>query len=221
MRQMKLKSMNFSPPDPSPQSSKTEEVARWNWSAWLWRLRRWKLGYQRLLMGASPRMGDTTRMRQRRTRPRHHPCKGEREVRPSRRNWSTWCLGRVQPGEQKSNPHALLVLLLRRPPCARESQCLLAVCLHGETWMPSSMLQACYMLVHLFHLIQNVVQLLVPSIEKAVHSFQLSIEPFFTKSIYIRQCGFTRPEFFLLGDGAIALRDSLAILPWQDRVSRH
>ena len=77
-------------------------------------------------MSASPRMGDTTRMRQSRFRPRHHPCKGEREVRPSRRNWSSWCLGRVQPGEQKSHPHASLVLLLRRPPCARESSCFLA-----------------------------------------------------------------------------------------------
>ena len=48
-------------------------------------LRRWELSHQRLLMGASPRIGDTTRMRQRRTRPRHRPCKGEREVQPSRR----------------------------------------------------------------------------------------------------------------------------------------
>ena len=77
-------------------------------------------------MSASPRMEDTTRMRHCRTRPRHHSCKGEREVRPSRRNWSSWCLGRVQPGEQKSHPHASLVLLLRCPPCARVSSCLLA-----------------------------------------------------------------------------------------------
>ena len=33
--------------------------------------------------------------------------------------------GPVQPGVQKSNPHALLVLLLRRPPCVREFWCLL------------------------------------------------------------------------------------------------
>ena len=96
----------------------------------------------------------------------------------------------------------------------------LPVCLHGETWLPSSMLQTCYMLVHLSHLIRNLVQLLVPSIEtavhsveKVVHSFLLSIEYFLKESIYIRQRGFTRPELFLLGDGAFALRDSLALLP--------
>ena len=84
-------------------------------------------------------------------------------------------------------------------------------------WLPSSMLQACYMLVHLSHLIRNLVQLLVPSIEKTVHSFLLFIKPFFKKSIYICQRGFTRPELFLLGNGAIALRDSLALLPWHFR----
>ena len=115
----------------SPRSRRTEEVARWRWSPRLWRFRRWELSHQRLLMGASPRMGDTTRIRQRHTRPRHHPCKGEREVWPSRRSWSSWCLDRVQPGVQKSIPHALLVLLLRRPPYARESQCLLA---HLPPW---------------------------------------------------------------------------------------
>ena len=87
----------------------------------------------------------------------------------------------------------------------------------AQTWLPSSMLQACYMLVHLSHLIRNLVQLLVPSIEKDVYSFLLFIEPFFKQSIHIRQRGFTRPEFFLLGDGAIALRDSLALLPWHFR----
>ena len=82
------------------------------------------------------------------------------------------------------------------------------------------LIQAVCKLVHLSHLIRNLVQLLVPSIEtavhsveNAVHSFLLSIEYFLKKSIYIRQRGFTRPEFFLLGDGAIALRDSLALLP--------
>ena len=109
------------PLDSCSRSRRTEEVARWRWSLRLWRLRRWELSHQRLLMGASPRKGDTTLMRQHRARPRHHPCKGEREVRPSRRNWSSWRLGRVQPGVQKSHPHALLVLLLRRPPCACES----------------------------------------------------------------------------------------------------
>ena len=65
-------------------------------------------------------------MRQRRSRTRYHPCKGEREVRPSRRNWSSWCLGWVQPGVQKSHSPESFVLLLRRPPCTRESSRLLA-----------------------------------------------------------------------------------------------
>ena len=86
----------------------------------------------------------------------------------------------------------------------------LPVYLHGETRLPSSMLQACYMLVHRSHFIRSLVQLLVPSIGIAIHS----IESFFTNSIYIRQREFTRPECFLLGNGTIALRDSLAILPW-------
>ena len=129
-RRMESKSMNLpsssQPLDSSPQSRRTEEVARWRWSPRLWRLRRWELSHQRMLMSASPRMGDTTGMQHCRSRPRYHPCKGEREVRPSRRNWSSWCLSRVRPGVQKSHPHASLVLLLRRPPCARESSCLLA-----------------------------------------------------------------------------------------------
>ena len=80
------------------------------------------------------------------------------------------------------------------------------------------------MLVHDSRPIRSLVQLLVPSIEAAVHSiekavhfFLLFIERFFKKSIYVRQHGFTRPEFFLVGDGAIALRDSLAFLPWHVR----
>ena len=126
MKRMKLKSMNFSPSDPSPRSNKTEEVAAWRRSPRRWRLRRWELSHQRLFMSASPWMGATAWMWQGHTRPRYPPCKGEREVRPSRRDWSSWWLGRVQPGVQKSYLHALLVLLLRRPPCARESSCLLA-----------------------------------------------------------------------------------------------
>ena len=49
--------------DSSPQSRRTEEVARWRWSPRLWRLHRWELSHQRLMMSASPRTGDTTRMR--------------------------------------------------------------------------------------------------------------------------------------------------------------
>ena len=35
--------------------------------------------------------------------------------------------------------------------------------------------------------------------------------------MYIRQRGLVRPEFFLLGDGATVLRDSLAPVPWHVR----
>ena len=73
------------------------------------------------------------------------------------------------------------------------------VCLHGETWLPSSMFQACYMLVDLFHLlfhlIRNLVQRLVPSIES-----------FFHHSIYILHRGLARPKFFFLGDGSLPSR---------------
>ena len=48
---------------------------------------------------------------------------------------------------------------------------------------------------------------------------QLSIEYFFKKSIYVRQPELVRPEFFLLGDGAIAPTDSLAPVPWHVRVN--
>ena len=90
------------------------------------------------------------------------------------------------------------------------------VCLHGKTWLPSSMLQACYMLVHFSHLLRNLVELLVQSIvhsiEKTVHSFQLSIQPFFTKSIYNPKRELARPKFFFLGDRVIALGNCLARL---------
>ena len=66
-----------------------------------------------------------------------------------------------------------------------------------------------------FHLSRNLFQLFVPSIEVAVHSFQLSIESFFTKSIYISLRELARPKFFYLGDEAIALGDCLALLPYK------
>ena len=53
----------------------------------------------------------------------------------------------------------------------------------------------------------------------ALHYFQLSIESFFKKSIYICQRGLVAPEFVLLGDEAIALGDSLAPLPCHIRVN--
>ena len=68
-------------------------------------------------------MGDTTWAPQRRSRPRRHPCKGEREVRPSRRNRSRSSI-RLKPFVQFNYPRAPPELLWRRPPCARESSCL-------------------------------------------------------------------------------------------------
>ena len=53
----------------------------------------------------------------------------------------------------------------------------------------------------------------------ALHPIQLSIESFSKKSIYVRQRGLVSPKFFLLGDGAIALGDSLAPVPWHIRVN--
>ena len=83
------------------------------------------------------------------------------------------------------------------------------VCLHGKTWLPSAMFQACQTLIDtssflyiFFHLIRNLVQFPVPSIES-----------FFHHSIYILHRGLARPEFFLLEDGVIALGDSLTLLP--------
>ena len=76
-------------------------------------------------MTISPRMGDTTWVLQRRPRPKCRPYKGEREVRPSCRNWSR-SLVRLKPFVQYSYLHASLVLPWQRPPCARESSCLQA-----------------------------------------------------------------------------------------------
>ena len=46
-----------------------------------------------------------------------------------------------------------------------------------------------------------------------LHSIQLSIESFFKQFIHVRQRGLIRPKFILVGDGAIALGDSLAPVP--------
>ena len=85
-RRMELKSIFFSPLDSSPRSRRTEVVARWRWSPLLWRFCRWELSHRRLLLCASPRMRDTTWARHRRPRSKRHPCKGDQEVRLSRRN---------------------------------------------------------------------------------------------------------------------------------------
>ena len=75
----------------------------------------------------------------------------------------------------------------------------LPVCLHGKTWPPSSMLQACHMLVH--H-IRNLIHLFL---EVAHHQLY--------PSMYILHRGLARPKFFFLGDGVTALGDCLARLP--------
>ena len=58
-----------------------------------------------------------------------------------------------------------------------------------------------------------------PLSKKLIYFRVQLFEDFFHHSIYILQCGLARPEFFLLGDGAIVLGDSLALLPWRLRVT--
>ena len=48
---------------------------------------------------------------------------------------------------------------------------------------------------------------------------QVVYRVFLQKVDKVRQRGMVRPEFFLLGDGAIALKDSLAPVPWHVRVT--
>ena len=72
-----------------------------------------------------PRVGDTSWAPQRRSRPKRYPCKGDREIRPTRRNRARSSV-RLEPFVQYSYPRASLELLWRRPPCARESSCLRA-----------------------------------------------------------------------------------------------
>ena len=62
------------------------------------------------------------------------------------------------------------------------------------------------------------VQLFILLFEMVFISFSCCLSRFsYRRSIHVRQRGFARPEFFLLRDGAIALRDSLALLPWHVR----
>ena len=75
------------------------------------------------------------------------------------------------------------------------------VCLHGRTWLPSVMLQACQTLIYTSPLSKKLIDFRVPL-----------FEDFFHHSTYIFQHGLARPEF-LPGDGAIALGNNLALLP--------
>ena len=76
------------------------------------------------------------------------------------------------------------------------------VCLHGKTWLPSVMLRACQTLIYTSPLSKKLIHVRVPLFESL-----------FRHSIYILHRGLARPKFFLPGDGAIALGDSLALLP--------
>ena len=75
------------------------------------------------------------------------------------------------------------------------------VYLHGRTWLPSVMLQACQTLIYTSPLSTQLIHFRVPL-----------FEDFFHHSTYIFQRGLARSEF-LLGNGAIALEGSLALLP--------
>lgn len=88
---------------------------------------------------------------QRVCRPRCHPSTGEQEVQLSYQNWSN-LTGRLGPLFQKNYPHASLGPQQRHPPYARESSCLRYVCLHGETWLPSIIFEACRTLFCRSHL---------------------------------------------------------------------
>ena len=150
-------------------------MAPWRWSPLLWRFCRQGVSHRRLMVSASPRMGDTTWVRQRRPRPKRHPCKGEREVRPSHRNClrpsvrlEHLCSTTIPMHRLKCSGGALRALASLRV-C-------LPVCLHGETWLSSDLLQACHMLVYHSHLIRNLVHFPATSIKTAVHYFLLSID---------------------------------------------
>ena len=134
-----------SQPLDSSRSRRTEEVARWRWSPRLWRLRRWELSHQRLLMSASPRMRDTTRMRHCRCRPQHHPCKGEREVHAETGRVGVWAGS--NPACSKAIPMHRLYCRCGALRALASLRVCLPVCLHGETWLPSAMLQACQTLL--------------------------------------------------------------------------
>ena len=77
-------------------------------------------------MCASPKVIDTTLAPRRCCLPGHHPLnKEESEVWWSHhRSWSDTS-GQDRLGSQNSYPHASLELQQRRPPCARESWCLM------------------------------------------------------------------------------------------------
>ena len=132
------------------------------WSPRLWRLRRWKLSHQRLLM---TRMGRAAL---------DHDIIPARESGRFDLHAQTGRLGDwagFNPACRKAIPtHCLHCCCGALRALASLSACL-PVCLHGKTWLPSFMLQACYMLVNLSHLIGNLVHLLVSSVVHSIESF--------------------------------------------------
>ena len=80
-----------------------------------------------------------------------------------------------------------------------------SICLHDKTWLPSTRPQPCYPLSHTSQIIHIFCHLIVSPVT--------DFEGFFNLPKCIHQRGLARPEFILLGDGAIALGDSLALHP--------
>ena len=169
-------------------------------------------------MYASPRVRDTALAPQRLCRPRRHPCKGKREVQLSCRSWSNLPV-RLGPFLENSCPHASFELQQRHPPCACESSCMLLRLLPWRDVAAEYPARGLLNAVLVLSSSPSVCQTCILLIETALHYIKLSIESFFKKSLYVRQRGLVRPKFFLMGDGAIALEDSLTPLPWHNRVN--
>ena len=155
-RYIKSKSMNFpssSPPlDSSSRSRRAKEMARWRWCPWLWRLHRWELSHRRLLVSASPRME---------TRLGRRSAVLDQNVFPARKmRRFVFC------AESDRGLRSILNLLFsstaipthRLYCCSGAPRAILSlsvcglVCLHGKTWLPSIMLQACQTLFQYFRL---------------------------------------------------------------------
>ena len=88
----------------------------------------------------------------------------------------------VQTNAQKQRPplHSICCSARRALASLRVWQ---YVCLRGETWLPSSMLQSCSTLICRFHVLRKFAQLFILSVEVPLHSIQLPIEVFFQYSI--------------------------------------
>ena len=164
------------------------------------------------MVSASPRVGDTTQAPQRRSRPGRHIYKGEREVRFSRRKRSRSSI-RLKPFVQYSYVRASLELLWRHPPYDRESWCLVA---RLPLWQGVAADPPALGLLHADHsfskhpcfitFVRNVRQKLRPS-----------LQILFDGGPPVFQFHVTIPR--VLGNRAIALGDSHALLSWHVRVT--